>query len=120
VGDSIVVSSSARRSLFRVAIAPDGSASGPLQTLASGLPGADDFEALPDGGFVVATHGHSVVRVGASQQVTTVTEDPRVRGNTAVAVLGAGATRRVVVLGTGGLSEGGREPGVVLSVPWPE
>jgi hypothetical protein len=52
--------------------------------------------------------------------VSTLTDDPRIRGNTAVALRGAGAERAVIVLGTGGLSEGGKDPGVVLSVPLPE
>lgn len=117
LGDAVIVSTSAGRSLHRLALAPDGSAQAPLEPVATGLPGADDFVVLPEGGFVVATHGHRVVRVSTDGQVTTVTDDPRVRGNTAVALLGSGATRRLVVLGTGGLSEGGRDPGVVLSVP---
>jgi sugar lactone lactonase YvrE len=119
-GDSVVVSSSAGRSLHRLALAADGSPQGALQTIVSGLPGADDFVVLPDGGFVVATHGRSVARVSADGRVSTLTEDTRVRGNTAVALTGAGESRRLVVLGTGGLSEGGRDPGVVLSVALPE
>lgn len=116
-GDAVIVSTSAGRSLHRLLLAADGSAAGPLQPVATDLPGADDFVVLPEGGYVVATHGDRVVRVAADGTVATVTDDPRVRGNTAVALLGDGAARQLVVLGTGGLSEGGHEPGVVLSLP---
>jgi hypothetical protein len=58
--------------------------------------------------------------VDRDRRVTTITDDPRIRGNTAVALDGAGKSRRLIVLGTGGFSEGLGAPAVVLAVPLPQ
>jgi len=115
----VLVSSSARRAVYRIAVGPDGRPRGGPVPVAEDLPGADDFAVLADGGLVVATHGDRVVRTAPDGTWTTLTDDRRVLGSTAVAVFGAGPDRRAVVLGTGGFSDGAGEDAVVLSVPLP-
>jgi hypothetical protein len=97
----------------------DGRPAGDLAVLHD-LPGADDFALLSDGGIVMTTHGDRVVRIAANGQTTVLTADPRVLGNTAVAVTGTGKDRRAIILGTGGFSEGGKADAAVVSVPLPE
>ncbi|MDX2235885.1 MAG: hypothetical protein NW200_15400, partial [Hyphomonadaceae bacterium] len=116
---ALILSSSATRTLYQIALSPNGLPQGPMTPVVANLPGADDFAILPEGGYVVATHGDRVVRVGADGAVSTVTEDPRVRGSTAVALVGDGAARRLAILGTGGFSEGLGQPAVVLAVALP-
>lgn len=116
----LIVSSSAQKALYKIAIGPDSAPSGGLTPIVTDLPGADDFAPLPEGGFVVATHSDRVVRVGADGAISTITDDPRIRGNTAVALQGSGPDRRVVILGTGGFSEGLKGDAVVLAAPLPE
>ncbi|MBY0422275.1 MAG: hypothetical protein K2Q06_08220, partial [Parvularculaceae bacterium] len=120
VDGALVLSSSAARTLYQLALSPNGLPQGSLTPLATGLPGADDFAPLPEGGFLLATHRDRVVRVGADGAVATVSDDPRLRGATAVALVGEGAARRAVVLGTGGFSEGLKEDAVVLSIAFPQ
>jgi hypothetical protein len=115
---SLYVSSSATRSLYRLAIQNDRPV-GSLEKVVE-LQGADDFIILPEGGYVVATHGDRVVKVDATGNITPLTTDVRVRGNTAVGVIGSGSTRKAVVLGTGGFSEGGKDDATVLAIPLPQ
>jgi sugar lactone lactonase YvrE len=118
-GRDVLISSSAARKLFRVSLGADGRPAGDLAVLFE-LPGADDFALLTDGGIVVTTHGDRVLKVTADGAQTVLTSDPRVLGNTAVAVTGAGKDRRAIVLGTGGFSEGGKADAAVVSIPLPE
>ncbi len=115
----LIVSSSATRKLYQIALSPNGLPQGPITPVDANLPGADDFAVLPEGGFVVATHGDRVVAVGADGIAKPITDDPRVRGSTAVALTGYGAERRLIVLGTGGFSEGLGQPAKVLAIPFP-
>jgi sugar lactone lactonase YvrE len=115
----LMVSSSATRTLYQIALSPNGLPQGPMTPFVANLPGADDFVVLPEGGFAVATHGDRIIRVALDGAVTPITDDPRVRGATAVALAGEGADRRLVILGTGGFSEGLGQPAVVLAVPFP-
>lgn len=117
--DALVLSSSANRALYRLPLDATGAPAGELEEIVADLPGADDFAVLPEGGFVVATHGESLVAVGPEGGVTTISDDARLLGSTAVALIGEGAERRAVVLGTGGFSEGLGAEAVVLSVPLP-
>lgn len=116
---ALIVSSSAKTALYSLAIGADGKPAGTLAKVAGDLPGADDFVVLPEGGFIVATHGDRIVRVAPDGAVATLTDDPRILGSTAVALTGDGAARRAIILGTGGFSEGGKADAVVLSVPAP-
>jgi hypothetical protein len=113
---ALLVSSSAQRRIFKLTLTPDGApeAFEPLLDLPGG---ADDFAVLPDGGLLVATHGETVLRVSKSGETSVLTKDRRVRGNTAVAVSGAGKDRRAIILGTGGFSEGGKDDAVVIAIP---
>lgn len=119
-GSSLVLSSSATRALYRLPLDASGQPHGALEEIVSDLPGADDFAVLPEGGFIVATHGESVVTVDADGAVAVLSDDPRLRGSTAVAVIGAGERRRVIALGTGGYSEGLGEDAVVAALPVPD
>jgi len=119
VGGVLWLTSSARKALFRLPLSPDGQPAGALEVMAENLPGADDFAPLPEGGFLLATHADRVVRISATGEVETFSADPRMLGSTAVALQGAGAERRAIVLGTGGFSEGGGADAVVLAVPAP-
>ena len=114
---ALIISSSATRTLYRLALGADGQPQGGLTPVVVNLPGADVFVVLPEGGFLVSTHGDRVVRVGADGAVSDLTTDARVRGNTALALIGEGERRRAVILGTGGFSEGLGQDAVVLSVP---
>ena len=120
MGDRLIISSSAAKTLFSLPLSATGVPAGPMTVLAEGLAGADDFVVLPEGGLIVATHGTSVVRIMADGSRTTLIDDPRLAGNTALAVRGSGADRALLILGTGGLAEGRNEPGVVMAVPLPE
>lgn len=119
-GDDLLVSSSASRTIYRLAVAPDGSATGGLDVLIRDLPGVDDFAVTAEGGLVLATHGRDILHIAADGRSSVLTEDPQVLGNTAVAIAGAGPGRSVVVLGTGGFSEGGSADAAVVLVPFPE
>jgi hypothetical protein len=114
---ALIISSSATRTLYRLGLTVDGAPQGALTLVVENLPGADDFVVLPEGGFLVTTHGDRVVRVGADGAVSDLTTDPLVRGNTALALIGESDARRAVILGTGGFSEGLNQDAVVLSVP---
>lgn len=116
---ALVVSSSARKTLFRVALTPDWQPAGALEPLVADLPSVDDFVPLPEGGFLVATHGETVLRVGLNGETSVLTADPRVLGSTAVALVGTGADRKALVLGTGGFTSGGSDEAVLLAVPAP-
>lgn len=119
VGGVLWLTSSARKALYRMALSPDGQPAGPLTLAAEDLPGADDFAPLPEGGFLIATHGAEVVRLSADGEVSSFLQDVRTRGSTAVALIGVGAARKAVILGTGGFAEGAGEDAVVLAVPAP-
>lgn len=68
----------------------------------------------------MATHAEALTAVDASGGVRALSADPRVRGATAVALVGRGLDRRAVVLGTGGYLEQRGEDAVVLALPFPE
>ncbi len=116
---ALIVSSSAKTALYSLAIGADGKPAGTLTKIVGDLPGTDDFAVLPEGGFIVATHGDRIVLVAPDGAVATLTDDPRILGSTAVGLVGEGAARRAIILGTGGFSEGGKADAVVLSVPAP-
>ncbi len=61
------------------------------------LRGADDFAPQGEGGFIVTTHGDTVVTIDATGAVATLTTDPRVCGSTAVAMMGDGQGRAIPV-----------------------
>jgi sugar lactone lactonase YvrE len=114
----LYISSSAQKTLFRIAISADGKISGEMSVFAR-FPGADDFVLLPEGGIVMTTHGDRIIRQAADGTQSVVTTDPRVLGNTSVGLVGTGPGRKLLVLGTGGFSEGGKGDAVVLAVPLP-
>ncbi|MDX2264723.1 MAG: hypothetical protein NW215_07105 [Hyphomicrobiales bacterium] len=113
------ISSSAQSKLFRLRIAADGAAQGPLE-VAVETPGADDFAFLANGDVIMTTHSASVVKLDPAGRLHILTDDPRVQGNTAVAITGAGKDRKAIILGTGGFSEGGKADAAVVSVALPE
>ena len=114
-GDTLYVSSSAGRAIYSVPLA-GGNPTGELQPVVSGLPGADDFALLTDGAFVIATHGTAVIHVAADGTRKVLADNEMLAGNTAVAVTGVGRQRSVIILGTGGFSEGLGKPAVVASL----
>lgn len=118
-GGDLLVSSSATRSIYRLGVSANGAAEGPLEPVVADLPGTDDFLVLPEGGYVATTHANLVVSISPEGEVKTVTDDARLKGNTAVALRGSGETRTLLVLGTGGLSEDLAELGVVMELPFP-
>ncbi len=120
LGDAIYVSCSAKRTLYRLRIGPGEQAIGPLTPVTAALPGADDFEVLPDGRFLVATHQDRVILADQFGMMTTVTDDPIVAGSTAVALWGTGRDRRLLILGTGGFSEGGTGDAALVMARLPE
>lgn len=120
-GQAVLVSASRDRTIYRIALDDDLNPAGGLEPFLPDLPGADDFAVASDGAVVVATHGDAVVTVAIDGgEVTTLSADGAVRGSTAVAIIGDGAQRRVIALGTGGYSEGGDGAAAVVSLAWPE
>ncbi len=116
---ALLVSSSATRTIYRLGIGDDGAAVGPLTPVIADLPGTDDFLVLPEGGYIASTHSDRVVKIAGDGTIETLTDDARLKGNTSVALRGEGDERTLIILGTGGLSEGLSEPGVVLAIRLP-
>lgn len=117
VQGALLFSNSARPGLYRVALAGDGSATGPVVRVLD-LPSIDDFVATADGGFIIATHGRDVIRVGPDgRRVTLLDQD--VEGNTAVALVPRTDGRNdLYVTATGGLLERKGQPAnlVVIAI----
>ncbi len=113
---ALMISSSAQRAIFRLPL-EGGAPAGPLTRAVDGLPGADDFALLPGGGMIVATHGEALIEVSATGEQTVLSRHPAVLGATALAVIGKGADRRVLVLGTGGATIGGKGDASLVSLP---
>jgi sugar lactone lactonase YvrE len=118
-GGDLLLSSSAGNSLFKVELDPNGEPASGLEEIARDLPGADDFLVLPEGGFIVATHGATIIQITSDGSFTTIFSDERIKGSTAVALLGTGAERQIIVTATGGFSEGLDEDAFVMAVDWP-
>lgn len=112
-GQVLYVTSSAARSVFRLAIDRSGAAVGPLSKIVE-TDGADDLAVDGKGVIYLATHGERVVRISPAGDVTTVVEKD-VDGTTSTALSRDGKT--LYVLGTGGLFEGKSEPAHLVAVP---
>jgi hypothetical protein len=116
-GDRILVSNSSRGTLATVAVDSGGGPAGPLMELAK-VGRIDDFVIGPGGEIIFATHGATVQRRAADGTVTTILPSGG-DGCTAVALVkrpdGADA---LLVLTTGGFSEGRKEPARVLRIDY--
>src|SRR5215813_1599414 len=104
-----------RKTGFAIAVDSSGAPNGPLIELAKVDP-IDDFVVGPTGEIIFATHGATVRRRAVDGTITTVLPSGG-DGCTAVALVkrsdGADA---LLVLTTGGFSEGRREPARVLRI----
>lgn len=110
----LYISNSSRGALFRLPVA-DGKPAGALETVATPGP-IDDFAFLSDGSIAAATHGAKLIRImpgGAVSEIMATGCD----GCTSVAV--HGADQSLLVLTTGNLLEGGKEPARLLRLPSP-
>lgn len=115
----VYISNSETKALGRVRMATDGTANGPLELIADGLPGIDDFALAPDGSVIIATHRHEIVRRSADGSVETLLDGEVVAGATSV-VRGLGASQGYAfVTGTGGLFEGGKGDAHLLRFRFP-
>lgn len=116
-GDSVLISNTARMTLLRVPVRPDGSAGEPL--VWAEKVNVDDFAVLPDGSILAATHIYnSVVRIDPQRRVEVLAEAAQgVTGSTSVALARDGRTAYVTT--NGGMflpPAGGVEPGRVIAL----
>jgi hypothetical protein len=78
----------------------------------------DDFLIGPSGEVVFTTHGETLMRWSQDGAITTLMQSG-CDGCTAVAMVkGADGGRALIVLTTGGFSEGRKEPARVLRLPY--
>lgn len=116
-GDSVLISNTARMTLLRVPVRPDGSAGEPF--VWAEKVNVDDFAVLPDGSILAATHIYnSVVRIDPQRRVEVLAEAAQgVTGSTSVALARDGRTAYVTT--NGGMflpPAGGVEPGRVIAL----
>lgn len=111
----LYVSNSSRQSVYRVALKA-GEPTGKLALFANTGP-IDDFNFLADGTLVATSHGKSLYTVNARGE-TKIRLQEGCDGCTAVLPHGASGTE-VLVLTTGNLLEGGRDPARLLLVNLP-
>jgi sugar lactone lactonase YvrE len=111
---ALYASNTSRGALYRVALAGDGAPAGmPVRWAAPGP--IDDFTFDEDGAAYAATHGATLLRVTADGAVEPVLREG-CDACTSVAFAGEGAARKLYVLTTGNLLEGGDAPARVLAV----
>lgn len=116
-GRRLVISNSSRGTLSTVAVAASGAPRSPVTLLAKTGP-IDDFVIDATGAIVFTTHGPSLMRRAADGAISTLIQTS-CDGCTAVALLkGRRGSSSLIVLTTGGLSEGRKEPARVLSLPY--
>lgn len=116
-GGMLYVSNSSRGAIYRIALTTDGRPASAPQLLTQPGP-VDDFAIDRDGTIYAATHGETLLKItpaGASSLVMEHGCD----GCTSVAITGTGRDRGLLVLTTGRLLEGGKEPAQILRVPLP-
>jgi sugar lactone lactonase YvrE len=115
-GDRLFVSNSSRGTLHAVRIAADGKPDGPLQKVAD-TGAIDDFLVEESGAIVYTTHGDKLMRLAPSGARSELMGSG-CGGCTSVARARPGdAGSELLVLTTGGLLEGGKEPARILRVP---
>ncbi len=110
----LYVSNSSRGTLSRLRVT-DGKPGGPIEPVATTGP-IDDFAFLSDGSIAAATHGARLIRIDAKGVATDILA-AGCDGCTSVAVLGNDET--LLVLTTGNLLEGGKEPARMLRLSSP-
>jgi hypothetical protein len=115
-GSRLMVSNSSRGTLLTVAVDAKGAASGPITELAKVGP-IDDFIVGPRGEVVFTTHGATLLRRAADGSVTTLMASG-CDGCTAVALAKGRGAPALIVLTTGGFSEGRKAPARVLRLPY--
>jgi sugar lactone lactonase YvrE len=108
------VSNSSRGTLSRLRVV-DGKPGGAIEIVANTGP-IDDFAFLSDGSIAAATHGARLIRIAANGAVTDILATG-CDGCTSVAV--HGADEALLVLTTGNLLEGGKEPARLLRLSSP-
>jgi SMP-30/Gluconolactonase/LRE-like region len=116
-GDTVLISNTARMTLVRVPLRPDGSAGEPV--VFAEKVNVDDFAVLPDRSILAATHIYnSVVRIDPQGRVEVLAEAAQgVTGSTSVALARDGRTAYVTT--NGGMflpPAGGVEPGRVIAL----
>lgn len=116
-GDSVLISNTARMTLVRVPLQPDGSAGVPF--VWAEKVNVDDFAVLPDRSILAATHIYnSVVRIDPQGRVEVLAEAAQgVTGSTSVALARDGRTAYVTT--NGGMflpPAGGVQPGRVIAL----
>jgi hypothetical protein len=116
VGDALLLSNSAQRSLLRVRLAGSAAQGAPEQ-VAQMSTGIDDFVMASDGTVYGATHAEGLARLPPGAGTSTTIAAPGVEGSTAVVLTPDG--RGLYALGTGGLSSGGRGEAVLARVAIP-
>lgn len=114
LGDTLLLSNSAQRSLLRVRL---GGALGAPERVAEMTTGIDDFAVARDGTIYAATHAAGLARLAPRGTAPTAIAAPGVEGSTAVALTPDG--RGLYALGTGGFSSGGRGEAVLARVAIP-
>ena len=116
-GDRVVVSNTSRGTLSTIVVRVDGTAGGRPQLLARIGP-VDDFAVGPGGELILATHGPQLLRRAPDGTISRLLETG-CDGCTAVALVTAkDGAHALIVLTTGSLFDGGRNPARVLRLPY--
>ena len=116
-GNRLVVSNSSRGTLSTVSVGRNGAPSGPVTVLAQVGP-IDDFVFGPSGEIIFTTHGATLMRRSPNGEMTTLLASG-CYGCTAVAqTKSRQGADSLIVLTTGGLAEGGKDPARVLRLPY--
>lgn len=116
-GDRLFVSNSSFGTLSTIDLDTAGAPTGPVKLLTR-VGRIDDFLIGPSGEVVFTTHGEKLMRWSQDGAITTLMESG-CDGCTAVALVkAAGGDSALIVLTTGGFSEGRKEPARVLHLPY--
>lgn len=116
-GDRLIVSNSSRGTLSTIRVGRDGAPVGSLAVV-SQVGAIDDFAVGRRGEIVFTTHGAKLMRLARDDAVTALL-DTGCDGCTAVAIVRhPNRNAALIVLTTGGLAEGDKEPARVLRLPY--
>jgi hypothetical protein len=115
-GDALILSNSATRQLLRLRIAGTTPQGAP-ETIARMTGGVDDFDIAADGTIYAATHVEGLARLAPGATTPSAIPAPGLEGSTALLL--TPDRRALYVLGTGGLTGGGKGDAALARVALP-